>query len=85
MATPLTAGAIERIRQYFVQGYYPLGAKGTGSAFVPDEALVRAVILASCQPMSGTGDEIGCWWWLSHCCLILFSCNVVLYIIFLLL
>ncbi len=57
MATPLTAGAIERIRQYFVQGYYPLGAKGTGSAFVPDEALVRAVILASCQPMSGTGDD----------------------------
>jgi hypothetical protein len=55
MATPLTAGAIERIRQYFVQGYYPLGTKGTGQAIVPDEALIRAVVLASCQPLSGTG------------------------------
>jgi subtilisin family serine protease len=48
MATPLVAGAVEKIRQYFVQGYYPLGLPASGTAFEPDEALVRAVVLASC-------------------------------------
>jgi subtilisin family serine protease len=49
MATPLVAGAVEKIRQYFVQGYYPLGARATGSQFEPAEALVRAVVIASCS------------------------------------
>jgi subtilisin family serine protease len=49
MATPLMAGAVEKIRQYFVQGYYPLGIPGSGAPFEPAEALVRAVVLASCQ------------------------------------
>jgi serine protease AprX len=49
MATPLVAGAVEKLRQYFVQGYYPLGIPGTGLSFEPAEALVRAVVLASCQ------------------------------------
>jgi hypothetical protein len=48
MATPLMAGAVEKIRQYFVQGYYPNGSLGSGIAFEPAEALVRAVVLASC-------------------------------------
>jgi subtilisin family serine protease len=49
MATPLLAGGVEKIRQYFVQGYYPLGVRATGSHFEPAEALVRAVVLASCS------------------------------------
>ena len=52
MATPLSAGAVEKLRQYFVQGYYPQGVKGSGAGFSPDEALIRAVILASCAPLS---------------------------------
>lgn len=49
MATPLTAGAVEKIRQYFAQGYYPAGKIGMGMRFEPAEALVRAVVLASCR------------------------------------
>ena len=54
MATPLVAGAMEYVRQYFVQGYYP-----TGEATVADqmttvpEALLRAVILAGSRQISG--------------------------------
>ena len=54
MATPLAAGAVEKIRQYFVQGYYPSGNKG-GTSISPAESLLRAVILASAQPLSGSG------------------------------
>ena len=46
------AGAVEKIRQYFVQGYYPHGAPSAAAAFEPEEALVRAVVLASCVSVS---------------------------------
>jgi hypothetical protein len=49
MATPLMAGAVEKIRQYFIQGYYPDGILGMNISYEPAEALVRAVILASCE------------------------------------
>lgn len=55
MAAPLLAGGAEKIRQYFLQGYYPLGSPASGVSFNPDAALVRAVILASCDPLAGTG------------------------------
>ncbi len=55
MSTPLMAGGAEKIRQYFVQGYYPLGFAASGPGFIPDAALLRAVILASCKPLAGTG------------------------------
>jgi subtilisin family serine protease len=55
MATPLAAGAVEKIRQYFKQGYYPSGSASSGSALNPDESLLRAVILASAKPLSGSG------------------------------
>lgn len=54
MATPLVAGAVEKIRQYFKQGYYPSGTPG-GPSINPDESLLRAVILASAKPLSGSG------------------------------
>ncbi len=49
------AGGAEKIRQYFVQGYYPRGVAWSGMGFLPDAALVRAVILASCKPLAGAG------------------------------
>jgi hypothetical protein len=55
MATPLAAGAVEKIRQYFKQGYYPSGNKGQGAQINPAESLLRAVILASAQPLIGGG------------------------------
>lgn len=59
-ATPLMAGAVEKIRQYFVQGYYPAGVRGSGDSFEPEEALVRAVILASCLSVF-TNSSWGAW------------------------
>jgi hypothetical protein len=54
MATPLVAGAMEYIRQYFVQGFYPTGTvvTGNGIARVP-EALLRAVVLAGSRQITG--------------------------------
>ena len=54
MATPLAAGAMEFIRQYFVQGFYPTGNAVAGNqiARVP-EALLRAVVLAGSRQISG--------------------------------
>jgi subtilisin family serine protease len=60
MATPLMAGAVEKIRQYFVQGYYPAGKPGSGTCFEPEEALVRAVVLASCVSVT-TDPSWGLW------------------------
>jgi hypothetical protein len=54
MAVPLIAGAIEKIRQYFRQGRYPSGT-ASDSIINPDSALLRAVILASAQPLGGSG------------------------------
>jgi subtilisin family serine protease len=59
-ATPLVAGAVEKIRQYFVQGYYPKGVHRSGNSFEPEEALVRAVILASCLGVF-TNSSWGTW------------------------
>jgi subtilisin family serine protease len=59
-ATPLMAGAVEKIRQYFVQGYYPAGLRWSGASFEPEEALVRAVVLASCVSVF-TDTSWGAW------------------------
>ena len=61
MATPLMAGAVEKIRQYFVQGYYPAGSRGTGTPFQPEEALLRAVVLASCVSVLSDAQSWGVW------------------------
>jgi hypothetical protein len=50
MACPLAAGAMEKIRQYFLQGRYPSGSVG-GARIIPHESLLRAVILASAKPL----------------------------------
>ena len=55
MATPLAAGAVEKIRQYFRQGYYPSGTPDPTRAINPDESLLRAVILASARPLVDGG------------------------------
>jgi hypothetical protein len=54
MATPLVAGAMEYVRQYFLQGYYPTGEATAGDQMLTvPEALLRAVILAGSRQISG--------------------------------
>ena len=45
MATPIAAGAVTLIRQYFTEGFYPSGGKQPADAFLPSGALLKAVLL----------------------------------------
>jgi subtilisin family serine protease len=44
MATPVVAGAATLIRQYFLHGYFPCGAKSCSTSVNPSGALVKAVL-----------------------------------------
>ena len=55
MATPAVAGSALLVRDYFAQGFYPLGAAG-GDALLPSAALVKAMLVNSGQDM-GTLDQ----------------------------
>jgi hypothetical protein len=58
MATPGVAGCAALIRDYFMQGFYPLGMPDSAFAFEPSAALVKAVMINSGVNMTGayTGD-----------------------------
>lgn len=45
MSTPVVAGAVALLRQYFMQGFYPTGAAVAGSAYSPSGPLLKAVLL----------------------------------------
>lgn len=45
MATPITAGSVLLIRQYFTEGWYPSGAARISNAYVPSGPLMKAVLL----------------------------------------
>lgn len=45
MATPVVAGAVALLRQYFVQGFYPTGVAAPASGFTPSGPLLKAVLL----------------------------------------
>jgi hypothetical protein len=53
MAAPLAAGAAEKVRQYFVKGFYPSGAAVTADATLPSASTVRAVLIGGAQPLAG--------------------------------
>lgn len=55
MATPAVAGCALLVRDYFAQGFYPLGAAG-GDALVPSAALVKAVLVNGAKDMA-TADQ----------------------------
>ena len=55
MATPNAAGATALVRQYFTDGYYPVGKKGAGYAFTPSAALLKAMIVNSADQATGNG------------------------------
>lgn len=56
MATPLVAGAAALVRDYFAQGFYPLGQPRASDGFQPSAALVKAVLLSSGREIGGDGD-----------------------------
>jgi subtilisin family serine protease len=55
MASPGAAGLTALIRQYYVDGWYPSGAKTPANGFTPSGALLRATLVNSAQTMTGTG------------------------------
>lgn len=52
-SSPMVAGGALLVRQYFTDGYYPGGARGSGAGFNPSNALVKAVVLNSGRNMTG--------------------------------
>lgn len=53
MATPAVSGTAALIRQYFEEGYYPGGEKGSGPSIMPSAATVKAVLMNGAQFMVG--------------------------------
>eukprot|EP01031_Cornospumella_fuschlensis_P027482 gene27482-33187_t len=49
MATPVTAGFVLKIREYFLKGYYPGGVANDSQSFVPSGALLKAMVIASAK------------------------------------
>jgi hypothetical protein len=52
-STPIAAGAGALVRDYFQQGFYPDGAASAAHEFSPSAALVKAVLVASTDPLRG--------------------------------
>lgn len=48
-SSPSVAGAAALARQYYVDGFYPSGARNANDAFVPSAALLKATLIASAR------------------------------------
>ncbi len=60
-ATPAAAALAAIIRQYFTQGWYPSRAPVAADAFDPSAALMRAMLIASGQQLTGAGTAASTW------------------------
>jgi len=45
MATPITAGGLALLRQYFTDGFYPTGLKNNNDQLIPSGQLMKAMVL----------------------------------------
>src|SRR5207247_2966102 len=54
-STPAAAAAAAIVRQYFMEGWYPSGRPVLADAMTPSAALIRAVLIASGVPVTGSG------------------------------
>src|SRR5438093_1460377 len=54
-STPAAAAAAAVIRQYFVDRWYPSGSPVANNAMNPSAALLRAILIASGQQVTGSG------------------------------
>lgn len=72
MSTPVGAGAVALVRQYFMQGYYPTGAPVTASVYTPSAPLLKAVVMGKtlhCTAMHCMALLLHCIAWLQYCIL----------------
>jgi len=53
MATPVTAGNAALVRQFFLEGRYPLGSPDPAKGFTPMGALVKAIFVTSGVSLGG--------------------------------
>jgi hypothetical protein len=53
MACPGATGAAALIRQYFVDGFYPSGLATPADSMTPTGALIKSVLVNTCQDMTG--------------------------------
>ncbi|MCK5548447.1 MAG: S8 family serine peptidase, partial [Thermoplasmata archaeon] len=53
-AAPAASSLAAMVRQYFEKGYYPNGLPLVGNEFYPSAALIKAMIMASGQMMTGS-------------------------------
>ena len=58
MACPAATAATALIRQYFVDGFYPTGVANPADSLVPTGALLKAVLVNTCQDMTGVAATI---------------------------
>ncbi len=58
MASPAAAGMAALVRQYYTDGFYPMGAPDAGHGFAPSAALVKATLLNSTQSMTGGAGPV---------------------------
>jgi MYXO-CTERM domain-containing protein len=58
-AAPIAVGAAALVRQYFMDGFYPSGAKTAGNALTPSAALLKAILINSAASMTGTDNSGG--------------------------
>ena len=56
MSAPVVAGMAAQIRQYFLDGFYPRGGKGTGSSIYPSGSLIKAVVMNGSQFLRGVAE-----------------------------
>jgi subtilisin family serine protease len=59
MATPVVAGSAILARQYFMDGFYPTGARVAADGFEPTSALLKATLVAGAAPMGGFESDTG--------------------------
>jgi subtilisin family serine protease len=56
MAAPVVTGSVTLVRQYFVDGFYPSGAKEAADAYTPSGPLVKAALLGGASNMLGNTE-----------------------------
>ncbi|MBI5001195.1 MAG: S8 family serine peptidase [Euryarchaeota archaeon] len=56
MASPNAIGAIATMNQYFLEGWYPTGAKVAANAFDPSHSLIKAVAINGAKEIAGTNN-----------------------------
>eukprot|EP00592_Proboscia_alata_P010323 CAMPEP_0194355264 /NCGR_PEP_ID=MMETSP0174-20130528/3203_1 /TAXON_ID=216777 /ORGANISM="Proboscia alata, Strain PI-D3" /LENGTH=886 /DNA_ID=CAMNT_0039124481 /DNA_START=63 /DNA_END=2723 /DNA_ORIENTATION=- len=57
MAAPVVTGTVALIRQYFEEGWYPSGIKGSGKKITPSGTLVKAIIMNGAQLVAGIQEN----------------------------